>query len=359
MQKVLDGIIELLKQADDAYEKAETVAKPLSSKSQQEDLSADELKNVAAEAEAAATPVKAMVDDAVKQIGEFEETPDVDEELKNFQGREGSRLRSRATSLQGAVEKIIANAQAGVEKSHRKLYAEMETLREKTVGAFRTFMNSENKSGEEFFAHIKGEESTLTCSKFAEFVKSLPEIKLEDGRAEKLFRHIAGSDAEELSQEKLLELVRLFYKVIKKAVLTETMSIKSKTLRRLEVGEVLEVLEGPKKDDAAGVMRVRCREVNDSVIGWVTVAGNQGTIFLEPGGNVYQCIKETVMTDVLSVSDGKKIKSIAKGDIIEVVEFSKDSQCDVSRIKGKVKNDGTTGWVSISGNQGTPILEPC
>lgn len=50
MQKVLDGIIELLKQADDAYEKAETVAKPLSSKSQQEDLSADELKNVAAEA---------------------------------------------------------------------------------------------------------------------------------------------------------------------------------------------------------------------------------------------------------------------------------------------------------------------
>ena len=49
-----------------------------------------------------------------------------------------------------------------------------------------------------------------------------------------------------------------------------------KTLRRLELKELLEVLEGPVEEETAKVSRVRCRTVYDRVEGWVTVTGNNG-----------------------------------------------------------------------------------
>jgi hypothetical protein len=52
-------------------------------------------------------------------------------------------------------------------------------------------------------------------------------------------------------------------------------------LRRLEVGELLEVVEGPRVETELGVVRVKGRAESDGVVGWVTVAGNQGTKFLE------------------------------------------------------------------------------
>jgi len=142
--------------------------------------------------------------------------------------------------------------------------------------------------------------------------------------------------------------------------MSEDVTIKSKTVRRLDVGEVLEAIEGPCKDDGVGVMRVKCKAVQDDAVGWVTIAGNQGTPFLEPGGNFYACVKETSLTDGLSIQDSKTVRKVAKGEVIEVLEFSKkDEALDVKRIKGRAKLDGATGWITVSGNQGTTYLELC
>ncbi|OLQ07452.1 hypothetical protein AK812_SmicGene9135 [Symbiodinium microadriaticum] len=84
----------------------------------------------------------------------------------------------------------------------------------------------------------------------------------------------------EISKEGFKELVRVFYKCVKATVMSEEMSIKSKTIRRLEVGE------------ATKVKRLRCLATQDECMGWVTLAGNQGTSFLEAGGNFYTCVKE-------------------------------------------------------------------
>merc|ERR1711879_43578 len=135
---------------------------------------------------------------------------------------------------------------------------------------------------------------------------------------------------------------------------------KPKTVRRLELGEVLEALEAPKKDEASGVQRVRCHAVQDDAEGWVTLAGNQGTAFLEPGGNFYSCVKETLLTDGLSVQDSKTVRRLAKGEVLEVLEFpKKDASADVKRIKGKAKLDGAIGWTTIASSSGTAFLEPC
>jgi len=123
---------------------------------------------------------------------------------------------------------------------------------------------------------------------------------------------------------------------------------------------VLEAVEGPTKEEGAGVQRVKCQAVSDAALGWVTIAGNQGTPFLEPGGNIYTCVKETAFTDGLSVRDSKTIRKLMKGEIIEVLEFSKkDETVGVMRVKAKAKQDGVTGWVTLAGNQGTSYLEAC
>merc|ERR1719230_1729016 len=147
-------------------------------------------------------------------------------------------------------------------------------------------------------------------------------------------------------------MVRMFYKCVKATVMSEEKSIKSKTVRRLELGEVLELLEPATTEEASGVQRVRCQAVQDQIMGWVTLSGNQGTAFLEPGGNFYQCVKETLLTDGLSVQDSKTIRRIPKGEVVEVLEFQKkDTEADLRRIKGKAKLDGAVGWITLSSNQ--------
>ena len=62
--------------------------------------------------------------------------------------------------------------------------------------------------------------------------------------------------------------------------------VQSGQRRRMEVGEVIELYQGPLLDPSFGVCRIRGRALKDGIVGWVTVAGNQGTTFLMPGGGI-------------------------------------------------------------------------
>merc|ERR1712046_452335 len=97
--------------------------------------------------------------------------------------------------------------------------------------------------------------------------------------------HIIGAEAG-LSKEFFVERLRLFYKCVKATVMNADISIKSKTVRRLIVGDVLEALAAPGAEEGSNVKRVRCKVVGGDAEGYVTIAGNQGTTFLEIGGNV-------------------------------------------------------------------------
>jgi len=55
----------------------------------------------------------------------------------------------------------------------------------------------------------------------------------------------------------------------------------AKTLRHLDVDELLYALEAPVWEEDAGIMRVRARAENDGIVGFVTIKGNQGTVMLE------------------------------------------------------------------------------
>jgi len=350
--------VALIGEAREAALKAEGVTKPLAAKDC--DLSPEGFLEAAAAAEAELAPARGAVERALEQVTTFEGQTDLEEELKGFQKNEVTKLRARVTAIQGLIDRVSKAIKLAKERSAKKAEAKLEALRQDALTALRKAIADQSKTSEGFFESLAAGGESLTCAQFVAFMAGVPDLKLEDGQGEKLFRHMA-EDSDAIAKDRFVDMLRLYYKVVKATVLTESLSIKSKTMKRLDVGEVLEGLEGPSKDDASGVQRHRCRIVQEGGLeGWVTLAGNQGTQFLELGGNLMTCVKETTITDGLSIAGSKTIRNISQGEVIEVREWpKKEADAEVLRVKGKAKKDGTIGWVTVAGNAGTTFLEVC
>jgi len=77
------------------------------------------------------------------------------------------------------------------------------------------------------------------------------------------------------------------FKVVKETILTESFELGAASKdavaveRKLKVGELVEVKTWMKKQEETGLVRMRCRAVLDGSVGWATVLGNQGGVFLE------------------------------------------------------------------------------
>jgi len=64
--------------------------------------------------------------------------------------------------------------------------------------------------------------------------------------------------------------------------LTSALAAKDATAIRLsEVGEKFDAVEGPTRDKSTGLRRVRCATLEGVVLGWATLRGAEGEIFLE------------------------------------------------------------------------------
>merc|ERR1719414_220444 len=152
-----------------------------------------------------------------------------------------------------------------------------------SVAAIHKHMNSAEKTAEMLYGEFGGGQP-VRCEKFIDFLTSIPDLKFDEGEAERLFAHISEGGTT-LNKESFLNATRMYYRCVKSTVLSEEVAIKAKTLRRLEEGEIFEALAGPSSDDSCSVQRVKCRALSDGVTGWVTLQGNQGTPFLAQWGN--------------------------------------------------------------------------
>jgi len=177
----------------------------------------------------------------------------------------------------------------------------------------------------------------------------------------RLFASLDEAKDGSLSKEQFIALIRVFMKIAKETVITSDISIKeSKTLRRLELGEVVEVLNGPVREETVDVMRVRAKCMKDDVEGYITMSGNQGTMFLEEGGNCFKVIQATILTPEFELDAGevKTTRKLKQGEIVEVREWAKkEEKSGLMRMKCKAKSSGAIGWVTTVGNQGNVYLE--
>jgi len=203
------------------------------------------------------------------------------------------------------------------------------------------------------------------------FTKAEKDVELEEGETKTVelspedlttvYKSLLGDGEKALKKDKFLQWIRFCMKVVKDTAMTNGQSIKdSTTTKRLEVHDVVEVMLGPVKDDNVAVMRIQAKLMKDGTEGWITVAGNQGTKFLEEGGYTFKVVKPTNLLDAVDADDdAKPLKKLTIGMTLEVVEWpTKEPTSGHLRMKAKCEKGGEIGYVTQQGNQGTVFLEP-
>jgi len=274
------------------------------------------------------------------------------------------------------VDNIIARAKTAIvsfkAQATKKDQVEVQAFFTTAMARLRAFMASEKLTPAELFKKVAGGVETFDKDKFAAFLVKAPKVESEkegeDIAEEEFVRAFSTLDEEKsgsVSDETFVASLRKLMKVIKDVALTETLSLTdAKSVRRLEIGEAVEVLQGPAKEGE--LSRVRAKALKDDLEGWVSVAGTAGTNFLEEGGGVFKVVKETIMTECFEIDGGTKVGSKVKestrklkpGELLEVRSWGKKQDgTGLTRMKCKAKADGMIGWVTTLGNTGIKFCE--
>lgn len=381
LQEKLQEVLQVIEKCEELVKKAEAAASPLPAKAKE--LKATEMLQLADETDAAIKEARDSLGGPKTELEGLKEGVEV--ELKAWMLAEVSKLEKRTKSWENRLTGATNRCAGFRENARNKERAELATLEKQALGMIRYHQQdsklSKDAMFEQFDADKDGSVSEADFLKFFAACKK-EEPKEEDGKTApkkdppseaelaRVFKHLDEDDEGTISKDRLLVLIRRLMKVSSETALCSGMSIKdkdTKTLRRMEVNEVVEVLEGPIEDDSAGVMRVRAMAMKDGVEGWVTLKGNQGTLYLKDGGSLYKVAKETIMTaafelDAVADKDAsKKVKDptrkLKEGELLEVREFpKKEEKSGLTRMKCRAKSDGLVGWVTTVGNAGTVFV---
>jgi len=288
-----------------------------------------------------------------------------EQEIRDFLRSELRGLSSSAEALGARLEKSTHGEARLRELARKKDLAKLDHVRGELAGVLRRRARGAGQTFEELFAAADGDkDGAISTADLLTALSSGPEAQPEGGLdrscLEKLFLELAEAGSAKLNKEEFLELTKVYYKVCRQTVLTEGVSIKeSKTIRRIEEGEVIEVQDEPVEEDKAKVMRVRGRAMKDAVEGYISIAGNQGTKFLEEGGDLFRVVKAVDITQALVVEGAVAVRSLKEGELLQALKWERrDAASGTSRMKVKARADGVVGWVTVAGSEGTAFVKP-
>lgn len=289
-------------------------------------------------------------------------------ELKGWLMGEAKKLQAAAVAPEAKINKAAAIATKHRAEAVKKNLKEVEKLRADGLAMIFHHQGAKGLSNVAVYeAFDKKKTGKIQESAFVKFFQSC-ELKEADGErmseedAARLFQYIDEADSGHIKKDDFLLLIRKFMKVTKASVMTDGESLKSKPLRRLNEGEVVECLTGPTPVEGEEVTRIKVRAMEDAVEGWVTPVGNRGTVFIEDGGDIFKVVKESILTGSFVIGEDKGHKDIKLkvGELLEVREWArKEEVSGLERMKVRVKSDGQVGWVTTKGNTGIKFVEVC
>eukprot|EP00930_Biecheleria_cincta_P069318 TRINITY_DN57073_c0_g1_i1.p1 TRINITY_DN57073_c0_g1~~TRINITY_DN57073_c0_g1_i1.p1 ORF type:complete len:2024 (+),score=506.13 TRINITY_DN57073_c0_g1_i1:617-6073(+) len=131
----------------------------------------------------------------------------------------------------------------------------------------------------------------------------------------------------------------------------------STKIRDLGAGEVLEVLEGPRREAPASVQRAKVK-VSDGAVGWITFVGRNNEATCELKSTTYKCTASIAVTDIADMKDSHVRRKLEVGEGIVMLEGPiVDETTGVTRIRARAMRDDLEGWVTLKGNAGTVYAE--
>lgn len=164
-----------------------------------------------------------------------------------------------------------------------------------------------------------------------------------------------------LSPEVFSRMAKVYYKVVKETPMTEKLEVNgSQTVHQLKVGEIVEMLEGPEKEVSMKVFRAKGKVIGEDKEGWVTVAGNQGTIFLQEGGHLWKVLRQTELFESFEdVPPKAGIRKLKEAEVLEVLSWpTKHEESGLHWLKVKAKLDGAIGWITQASKEGVIFADP-
>jgi len=356
LQADISKVADSLDDVEPEVIKAEERVKPLAV----EDLTgAEKVSDVVEETQEQLSGVRTEIVTVRRQIAEL--STDVEKELAAFVDLESRKLQVKAEAYSlrlNQVEAVVLRARAHLTRLEQ---LELDKLSADVIKLMKSHCAEKKLSVEDFFSAVdKDKDGAVGKADFLAFFEGLEGCEFESEKLERLFGRFSADEGNgSLSQKAFLKLIRVYYKCVKETLLTTEMAVKEgKTLRRLDVDEVIAAHEGPCKDDSLGIMRMRGQLVRDGAMGWATVLGNTGGVFLEEGGSTWEVLKETPLTTGLE-PDVAEVRKLKEGEKLEILEWDKKHEASGTvRLRVKVAGENASGWVTKALPDETKLLKP-
>lgn len=150
-----------------------------------------------------------------------------------------------------------------------------------------------------------------------------------------------------------------FYVCRSVIAMTDLFELKDcKVLKKVTIGETLQVIgdHAGKQDERRDISRLRFRSVRDGKEGWVTLKGNQGTVYLELSKSHY-LVDRSVALRVEAAPGSESVRLLEAGEAIEAKEPpTEEKSAPKLGFCVRALSDGRSGWIVVSGR--TPLVKP-
>eukprot|EP00931_Biecheleriopsis_adriatica_P115047 TRINITY_DN90894_c0_g1_i1.p1 TRINITY_DN90894_c0_g1~~TRINITY_DN90894_c0_g1_i1.p1 ORF type:complete len:2039 (+),score=681.28 TRINITY_DN90894_c0_g1_i1:31-6147(+) len=249
--------------------------------------------------------------------------------------KELMKLSSRADA---AMNKCKTTALA-VQKSCQAIVSTRST---QAAQALRAELRSQGLTPEKAFTKLAGKDGKLSEEAFCKHLLGLAIPDFQREHAKLVYRRL---ETDGLLQRKFSAFVQQYFVVLKGIAVTSEFEVgKAKTVRKVEVDEIVEVLEGPVKDDKLNMTRIRGKSLLDGVEGWITVKGNQGTPYLKETEKPYYTVSGS---EEVGLDEGGR--TVKPGEVLELLEGpTKTESANPRRARVKTMSDNATGWMTVT-----------
>jgi len=199
----------------------------------------------------------------------------------------------------------------------------------------------------------------LSKAGFTAFVKGVKEdVTLNDEQITLLFEEFGADGLSNMAFCKVLQEYSVCTQASDMTTEMDPSVEESKLVRRIEKGELLEVLDGPIADAGpGGLVRVLARAVKDSAIGWVTMKEGSSPATLKPREKPFlRCTAEGAPVLEAMDPNAAKIAELMQDETLELVEGPRPLKA-FAQVQAQVTaaKDDSTGWVLISDEAGKAL----
>jgi hypothetical protein len=352
-----DALLAVAKPAIEAMEaqskKLEEVSKPLVEKLSTPDLLAEFTTPITTtdEAKIVEEALKAAVEEARVAIKKQQE----EEAIKKAQKGPVLEAKKELQKWLGDCTKIVNTANKTLASCKTCCNSIAEAKVEKVGAALRADLKG--VSVEDYFGKF-AEGDKISEEAFCKRIESFADLKLAPEQAKLVATHI---DADGVSRRAFMKLVQEYMKVVKDIAITPNFEItdtKEKMVRKANADEIMEVVEGPTKDEKSTLERVKVKAVLDGAEGWMSVKGNQGKQFLEKVEKpFYSCNKNLDLAKDFE-SKGEPVRSIKAEEVVELLEGPRSQILgSAMRARVKVSKDNKVGFVTVTDPHGNVLVE--